>query len=576
MFFSEIWKIVIKIVRKMAKSFMEGLGAIAIGGLINYLRRDNSAKRPSQIIAGEESAAVLKREDNNQAADLRVTDSGNLELILTREGKNDFNVNTSIIDRDYFIKDWYSPVELELIARFERSTQKIMSLASPRKYSGMYPYSHIDNVVENVFNFASQKNPITFEKSTRIDLSTVIVAIGHDRIEDDPRHKDMLAEWYGAVKEGNNKRRKELSLSLYNLRKQLCDEIKEELFGYLEDIRKKNGKIPNHNYIKRQIREAAELIYGLTRFSDEHPYSISMGEVYKRKKGESPRTAFKRGLLKNCDRIANGTETEPQEAEVIEWLDSKFKSDQAIEINGEVYKLGEFLTGRLGKVSTKAEAMPESVRLQVAANSIFPLHFSAETINDYNRNRSRGRNYARGSDSYMGLAILSRARLLDVTISLLDSAIEAYEKDPDIIKEKDRIDKSIQNKKSGDYFKRITVPGSISKLIVYDVGGQKVIREFDKLPENRVHHYEIAREVRESLPNFRLFYDPTETKDGKSQYIGDLAKYDPRKHRFWTLPGVDQLTGLMQDPFTQYASLMSGLQEKRKGGKGRGSLALMI
>src|SRR3989338_5959158 len=70
-------------------------------------------------------------------------------LILKLNGSQ--LITSSILDRDYFVKDWFTEPELEVIARWDESVQRIMKERGTRICSGLPFYLHTDRVVQNLF-----------------------------------------------------------------------------------------------------------------------------------------------------------------------------------------------------------------------------------------------------------------------------------------------------------------------------------------------------------------------------------------------------------------------------------------
>jgi len=156
-----------------------------------------------------------------------------------------------------------------------------------------------------------------------------------------------------------------------------------------------------------------------------------------------------------------------------------------------------------------------------------------------------------------------------VTVRLLDSAIEMYERDPRIDEIQEDVTQKIQRRLQEDstYYDRITVPGSIEQLIEYDVGGTKAIKLFDTdIPSYRENNYRIARDIAIVIPRFYRSFDPNELdKDGKVVHHTDIREFDPSKHKLWTLEGVKNLTPLMQEAWTRYAELIQDYKTGRLG-----------
>src|SRR3989338_7995072 len=101
---------------------------------------------------------------------------------------NDLEIASSIIDRSYFVPEWFTPSELEILARFEGLTQIVMRESGPRRHSGLHAYSHIDNDAATAFDIAKQAG-------VSLDFVTILVILGHDGIEDAVEVRRLLHEW---------------------------------------------------------------------------------------------------------------------------------------------------------------------------------------------------------------------------------------------------------------------------------------------------------------------------------------------------------------------------------------------
>jgi hypothetical protein len=484
-------------------------------------------------------------------------------LIVTIGNKQ---IATSVIYRDYFVHEWFSPEMLYIFSRYEERTQQLHKAEGPRKYSGLHAYNHIDIVFESLFSLAQLPNPVTGNNLTWIDFPTLIGAMGHDNIENREEYKKKLDQWRDAVEEGNRDDRIRLNIELATIRERLKKEEFGILKGYLTEVRNSRARDrSNFKGLDRDLGFAVELIDSVTRRFHEDPYAISMGKAYQIGR-QNPLQASRKILIKNADRIANGLEFEPREEmpgivgafgdEVVVW-----KGNGGIDVT-----LREEFLNRFGEINAGAQPMPRAVRLQTAANSIFPLHYGGETINIINERMSKKTRYAKGTSGYVGLAILSRERLLNVAKDLVDSSIELYEGDRLIRKKREQVDREIAEKNQTDstYFERATSPGTLQTLMVYDAGGTKFIVLIDKEQRRSQQNYRMAREVREMLPKFGRFFDPEIGGAGNRRYLSDVDQFDPKKHRFWTLPGMDELIGLQPDLWGQYAQLSRSYRQRRQ------------
>ena len=464
--------------------------------------------------------------------------------------ENGPQIATSVIDRDYFVKEWFKPSELEVAARFEESTQQVLKALGSRVYSGLPQYSHIDRETELIFEIAKNAD-------VPLDLRILLAAIGHDRIEDHPNIRAVRDEWENAVINGNHEKIRDLGEQLTDLRNSTRTRMEKELLGYLNNI----GGISKdeRHSLRNDIIHAVKRIYHLTRFSDDIPYAISMGFQYTRRQSESLDNTFRRFLIKNCDRIVNLREMGALYSDdVMRQIAMAFDDEQIVSSkdyagNGSrevTYRVGEELTKRLGKVREYGVEMPATVKIGTGFKSMFPLQYLNNTLNYLAGRVSLD---ARSSE-LLKLVEHSKGKMIEATGNSFDSAIAMYESDPDIFGMKGAVDSEVERNKRDMFYFRVTLDGSIKDWIIYDAGGRKFVEALDNIPYRKPEFYRQAMHFRENISMFGLFYEKGKVDGmGRSDLITDPSvAYDPKKHDYFTMQGVDNLLRLMRgDDFHQ-------------------------
>ncbi len=467
----------------------------------------------------------------------------------------------SILDKGYFVGEWFKEPQLDIAAKFEDSTQNTLRSLSPRRYSGLYPYSHIDRDVEEAFKMAKQAG-------VPLDFVILITLIGHDRIEDDASIRALHEKWEKTAIEGNEQKRLEYADALDRERVRLINQLERELTGYIPHYVR--GIV--RDTLRSDIEKAVRLIFDLTRFSNELPYALSMAHQYTRDGNEHLSQTLRRIFVKNADRIGNMKDTHPLPAQVMEQMDMAFNDERTVvaALTGKdiKYVVGKELRERYGSINLNSKGMPAANMVATAFNSIFPLHYSNQTFNRHAQNIILGK-YGGNREQLkqlLELAILSRNEMSAVTAELLQSAIARYQKKHREVRlVKPQVDDEVKRKQTGSFYDKVTLDGFVKDWLLYDAGGKEFIESLDATPEQRIKNYRTARHMTVVIPRFRMFYDAKDRSDrDRPILLDDPSQYNPQKHVYFTLKGVNSIMDLMPDFWALVAELKS--QQRSKGG----------
>lgn len=453
-------------------------------------------------------------------------------------------ISTSVIDKDYFIKEWYTPAQLEVISQFEDLTQRILKESGPRRYSGLWAYSHIDRILETAFNLAGQNG-------VRLDFVTLLAIMGHENIEDDPEVRTKYREWKLAFGEGNVGEIEKIDAELKGLRDKKKDDLGKQLSLY---ILASSADTRERGELRSDTATAVRIMDQVTRFQEERPYMGSMGFQYRRVSNEKPINMLRRAIVKNCDFICNFLERGLlYSPHTMRQINKAFKdaSEVLILYNGDYHKvtekrgIGDLLKDRLGEFRNYGVDMPTSVMVLNAFNSLFPLHYLNTTLNDY------GDSIKEPDESgKLSLVKASKTQMVENVCELLDTAISIYESDKMILREKERIDSKVEGLKDTRYFYEITWGGDVFEWIKNELLGRQYVESLDKSPKTKVKVYEFARYLREVIGMFDKFYEINgEGVNGKPNLLEKTnTPFDPKVHRNFTFGNVEiTVERLMQD-----------------------------
>lgn len=446
-------------------------------------------------------------------------------LILKLNGSQ--LITSSILDRDYFVKDWFTAPELEVIARWDESVQRVMKEKGTRIYSGLPYYLHVDRVVQNLFEAGKAVN-------VPLDYKILIEGIGHDRIEDDKRIGALEERWEKALNENDYKKRLIFEEQLKVERAKVKGEVEGELLQYDSDTGVKGQE---REKLERDTRIAVNQIKNVTRFSNERVYASSMGYQFQRIGREPLEQMLGRFPVKNSDRNENQIEYGLMlPLKRMQQLEIAFKDASVI----ENYVVGEELRKRFNGVSLEAKGMPLAIRVQTAFKSVFPSHYQNETIDRYEQGILAGR-YGDRTTGLLKLSRFTEASMIKSAVELLMSAVKSYEFDKDIANRKEEVDKEIKDLKGeGSYYYKVMAGGPIEYWLLRDPRGRKFIQALDKDPEEKFNVYRSARHFIELMPMFGMFYEHKDESE-TPVLLSDPVIYDPRKHKYFALKNLDEM-----------------------------------
>ena len=453
-------------------------------------------------------------------------------LVVTFD--NGFQVG-SIVDKDYFVEQWFKPYEVEIAARFEDSTQQNLKKLGPRNNSGLHQYSHTDRVAQAAFETAKQAD-------VPLDFKFLLMAIGHDgAIEDYPSMRELYNKWELAVNIGDTEGRESISRELNRERVRLRGSIEDELLKYSSEITGIGWW--ERRSLENNIRTSAGLISDVTRFFEQRIYASSMDHQYHKVGREGLDDTLRRVIFKNSDRGRNINEIDSLFlSDVMIRIDMAFNDDSAY----EGYVIGEELRRRFGDVRVKGVKMSNAVQVYNAFKSIFPLQYFNETRNDYGVDIESGK-YGRRTKDLLKLAVLSTTRLIEDTKELAKSAFKSYEASDSSIRDrtKPEVDDRIERFREGTFYDRATLGGVIEYWLLNEQRGSKFIESLDRNSTERAQIYRTARHLFEMISRYGTFYDPN--GDERRKLLDDPELYNPGKHRYFTLQNFDSLIKLMPD-----------------------------
>jgi len=457
---------------------------------------------------------------------------------------NGLEIASSIIDKSYFVPEWFTERELEILARFEGLTQRVAKESGPRRHSGLYAYSHIDRDAETAFNTAKQAG-------VSLDVVTTLALLGHDSIEDAVEVRRLLDEWERALITGtgyDNLKSKAQELS--KKREEIRDRYTWELYRYLDQT---GARGTERNVLRKAIDAAVRLMYHLTRFQDELPYALSMEFQFARQGNESLENMIRRANVKLWDITSNHREVRPLLPDVMGQIKLAFNDRSTVTGNYQDgrqvgYVIGQELADRFGGVGDGAE-MPPAVRVVNAFNSMFALQYLHETLNRYGTDIEAGK-YGNRARELLELTKVSKKSMIEATLALLNSTIEIYESKREISEIKDRVDGIIKRAKMGRFYYQVTLDGIINDWLVYEAGGRRRTESLDRSTEGRREAYTTARHLHESVQMFGMFYEKGNLDALGRQVLitSPDAPYDPAKHNYFTLGCVDMILSLMRGP----------------------------
>ncbi len=453
---------------------------------------------------------------------------------------------------------WIDEYEIEIAQRFEEYVQNILKSSGPRKYSGLHAYSHIVRDFEETHK-ASKKAQVP------LDLIILLTTEGHDAVEDDPEFRELYKKWEITLIDGHHQERQKLEEIIASTIVRKVDAIENELLSYIPPNVRGNLR----EDLRRYIGIAKRLISDMTRWTTRYPYAFSMGHQYGRDGAEQLSQTFRRMVAKDADGTSNMLEIGLifEKEATLRGIVEAFSDDKTI-VNG--YRVGEELRKKYGGIRNYGVEMPLAVRVEKAANSIYPSHFSNSTFNRYSQEVLESSDER--TKQLLKLAMVGRDARVETTLRLLKPTSNHYEERYEEVRAiKDDVEKEIANKRHSTFYDRITLNGVIKDWLLLDGGGSKYIEFLEnhpqKGPEFRQKAYASARHLMEVFPRFVKFYDPKgKSKNGKPELLDDPSIYDPKKHRFFTLGGVKAIMELLPDYWENVAGYKRQLHQSKKGG----------
>jgi hypothetical protein len=441
-------------------------------------------------------------------------------------GIDDFVMSSRIIDRPFFPKASFTQGELYVTGKFEDLVQKTLIESGTRRYSGLHAYSHIERDVENAFKFANQVG-------INLDYITTIALIGHDVIEDHKEVNKLLNNWYDASATGKIEDIRNIEFELESKREQIRQILETNLFNYIKDS-------PSDSTEKRELRlkskQAVRIIYQLTRFPENSLYATSMQFQMSIIGNEHIGNSYRRIIAKLSDRISNNEEIGPK---------YNLKSMEAMRVFLNDTSKGNYISeefrNRFGTNLLDGEDMPPAEIVSNVVNNVFVLHFVNERLNQFYNNAV----YKPNSNELEGLVKVTehlKNKLIEVSITNLDRAINIYEKGPfnekgglrigGISQIRERITGDIELYRKFGFYEGVTINGFLMDWIGYDAGGGTSVRSLDNDMRDRADVYRTARHLKELIPDF------SSTVPGKQFTLNNLNQF------LKLLAGPDQVSGL--------------------------------
>ena len=139
-------------------------------------------------------------------------------------------ITSSVINRDYFVREWFSEKQLDIFLKLEDLMQATMKESGPRIYSGLYGPSHVERGLETAFRIAKQAG---------VSLDDIIMygIVGHDVIEDNREVRELQQQWGEAVIVNDPKQIASLERDLKVTRIKVKTNIEKELLRHLGNIK---------------------------------------------------------------------------------------------------------------------------------------------------------------------------------------------------------------------------------------------------------------------------------------------------------------------------------------------------
>lgn len=394
-----------------------------------------------------------------------------------------------------YSRNWVTVPRLEIAERFEEYVQQSLKSLGPRRYSGLYPYSHIVRDVHEALSMSKQAN-------VSLDFVILLALMGHDLIEDDLEIMGLHSQWEKALLSGDHASRQNLETKIRNTRIVKNKAIEQELISYIPP----NVRGSEREDIKREIEMAVRLIYDVTRFSNELPYALSMGHQFTRDGNEYLSQTFRRMIVKGPDLNTNMKEICPMfEEPTMLGINNAF-SDRA-SIVGD-FNVGEELSNRYGSVRVEHAFMHPAEIVGATINRHYPLHFANQTFaryepliitGKYNGNKAES---AR-AEQLLRLAKLIRDKVGTTALEALTFVTGFYEANDDSIRAiKPIVEEEIREKQQSTFFKRATLDGYLRQWLLDDGGGGKYFRLLDYYDHHRKRIYSDAKKAMALIPSF--------------------------------------------------------------------------
>lgn len=455
-----------------------------------------------------------------------ILDSPRGPIIVVGSDKQKY-VLGNVVDQPYFRKEDFTLGELEVITAASERSNRIWAKDGFRTYTGMPGPDHPAMVMGTMAQNAEAAK-------VKLRTSGYLLGIPHDDIE--LLVDRIYRRWKSFAVAAHYELSEKDKLSFTSVRDTLTQMLREARRHYQhEGETEYRNAIPkglDHESAKNlstQITRGASNARHITRDANERIYSESMRFQFGRIGPENFVKMQERHGAKFGDRTRNTVDVRP---------------DGIYYSVSEAYKdpmYARLLLERFGPVNSSPKQMVPSVMVKTAFGTFPGAHFFNVTNNRYGpKILATEDDYAIGLNRW---TIRSRNVAIGAANSLLDNAIEEFEKRPEIQKKKLAIERELTALVNDPkYMGRLTHSSNsvLLKLMELDVLGTKYMEKYDETEEGMVIMYKAARILRKEFENFMLFREIGQLRPGKRPvYLADQTEFDANKHKWFTMPGFD-------------------------------------
>lgn len=429
--------------------------------------------------------------------------------------------------------NWLQDFQKEMLYRAEEAVIKD-SAQTQRRHSALPTSSHPLRNLERILE-------ASLETGVKPDFVLAAAALWHDRIEDAPEVKYNEKMWLDSLMKGDIPGIARYADELRKIRARAKVSLEKELMGYVPSYI--HGA--SREETRKHIEQAVNLVYDLTRYTDQNPYALSLKHHFSRAGSEPLVHTFSKMILKAVDKKDNNDESDPLAPENLQQLRMAAKNKETISgykgANEVTYVVGQEFTRMFGHLLQDGVPMSAARRVVNAANNFPGFQYGNRTFNKYSRDVAKGLHGERARE-LMPLARYCIDGMIASALRLNESGIQIYESDPEILSRKSEIEAHVLFKRGTDYSDKVTDNGFLIPNLRLDAGGKERIDEMDRDPQKRLVFYENALDARESAPRFSTFFDPTANP---RVYLANADRYNPRIHHFFTLKNWDAMMKLM-------------------------------